>query len=201
MVGFTEPGARRIIDATKTVERTLSRTKRRIQRDAIPTEADLYAVLNSHEGGGKYSWTAVQWTQSGWQENSDYGVGNVADGNYAQEISGTDQVILGSIEYLRWTEEGYFIFIYNPQMYFGKLVSAGTISGRQGSTPGQGTVTMEQYNPQTGAFEDGDDITVFNNFRTTIEGEGGATLYVQLHWHNGAFWVTAVDCQNEDEEE
>lgn len=197
MVGFSREGARRVIDSTLREERRTFGSKRRVQRDALGTEADRFVRLKTYEGSGRYGWVAVQWTQSGWQENSDYGVGNTANGNYAQEISGTDQVILGSIVRVYWTEESYFIFIYDPQMYLGKLVSAGTISGREGNTPGSGTVTMQQYNPQSGEFEDGDDITVFNSFTAEIEGEAGETneIYLHLHWHNGAFWIGAVDCE------
>lgn len=200
MVGFTRKGAERIIEATRTVERELSRTKRRVQRGAIPTESDGWGYITNHNGQGKYDWTAVRFTSTGWTADASYGSGSLANGAYAQEFNGSSRVLIGSVVYLRWTEEGYFVFDYKPDIWMAKLVSAGTISGRQGDTPGSGTVTFQKWNPSSGKLEDYGDGQVLNPFRQSIEGQGGGTLYLEVEYSQGEWWITAVDCATEDEE-
>lgn len=85
-----------------------------------------------------------------------------------------------------------------------KLLADDTISARQGQTPGEGEVTLEWYDDEEEEMTSGDEeitLTVKNNFRTEIEGDGTNDVYVQITYGAGAWWITAVDCNTEDAEE
>lgn len=200
--GYTFSGhdASRIKRAVHAYEKDLMRKGNYNKHSALPPDTDQYGYINSKSGPlGKYDWTVVHWTPYGWEPDTSYGGGSYAGGTYAQEFFGGDDVLEGEVVPLKWTENGYYIFVYDPPVYWAKLVSAGSIGGRTGNTPGSGDVTIQWFNPETGDLADWQDVPVKNGYRKTIEGESGGTLYLKVNWSQGHWWVDNVDCLTEDE--
>lgn len=86
------------------------------------------------------------------------------------------------------------------------LKAGDSISKRSGNTPGQGTVTLEKYSD--GSIEELEKtVTVYNNFKSTIdtesdedEDEEPQDIYIQMTKAFGKWWVTGVDCADDEEE-
>lgn len=151
----------------------------------------------------KYSWQQLQ-------ENADGTLavpanpvtGSASGSNFAVSSDGTEHALANSIVRLYLSDKGHYVFDYAPGVITAKLVSAVTIPGRQGATPGSRAVTIEWFNGIALNDQGGsDNITVYNNLRQSVEGEGGSDYYLTLAYGQSVWWLIAVDCINEDESE
>lgn len=92
-------------------------------------------------------------------------------------------------------------------MKIGVLKAGDVISARSGNTPGTGTVTLEKFsNDEIETTEK--TVEVLNNFQSEIntkneddENDEGKDTYIQMTKMSGKYWVTAVDCADNDDDE
>lgn len=150
---------------------------------------------------GRYSWTALKLEDGELVEDEDWGSGSHEDdGGYAMERNSSEYVLENSIVWLEiFPTEHVYIFDYSPGIKLAKIVSSDTITGRVGNVPGEGNVTIEDFSGEQIATTE-QTVTVFNNYRSTIEGETGEDLYLQIGFADGKWVVVGVDCLTEDEE-
>lgn len=168
---------------------------------ANPANQGFWAKIGEGDAW-KYGWTQLVPSEA---DDGTYTEGDLSaehdDDNFAVSFDGSEHVLPYSVVWLQPTGS-FFTFYYAPGLITAKLVSASTIPGRQGATPGSTTVTIERFNGialnNQGEY---DNITVYNNFRSSISGEGGDELYLQLTYGQGVWWLSAVDCLKEDEED
>lgn len=198
MVGFTKAGAERIVEVVKYVERETRNPRQKRGRGAVSASLGFWAKITDGTNG-KYSWEAMKPTDNDELESeTDWGEGSHSDSTgYAIEARYQSSYVLNdSVVWMTPAKaEDYYVFDYSPGVRSAKIVSAATIPARSGSTPGDADVTLEDFDGTS--FTDGDDVKVYNPFRSEIEGEAGGELYIEITYGDGGvWWVTGVDCKS-----
>lgn len=148
----------------------------------------------------KYGWQQIKANADGTFSNGSLS-GSAGGTNFAVSTDGTEHALVNSVVRLNLTEHGHYEFLYHPGMMTAKSISSTTIPGRQGATPGNATITIEWFNGI--ALSDqggGTTVTVYNNFRKSVEGTAGEDLYLQLAYGQSVWWVISADCLTQDEE-
>lgn len=167
---------------------------------ANPANQGFWAKIGTNDSF-KYGWTQLVPSEA---DDGTYTEGDLSaeadDDNFAVSFDGSTHVLENSVVWLE-PSGPFFTFYYAPGLITAKLVSSATIPGRQGATPGSTTVTIERFNgialSDQGEY---DNITVYNNFRSSVGGESGGEVYLQLSYGQGVWWLSAADCLTTDEE-
>lgn len=73
------------------------------------------------------------------------------------------------------------------------LVQAGGISARSGSTPGSGTVNLQEYDETNNVTDTGIPVDVLNFSAGTSGFAAGKYVWIEQDV-NGYWWVTAAEC-------
>lgn len=195
MTGFTPDAARRIIEATRFVERSSRNPHGPFLRTPTPSLTGFYARITDGDGY-KYSFEALEPQEDGELEvNDDWITGDhTADKGYAVSTDKSEYVLMDSVVWLEPARnQDYYLFHYRPGLQLAKLAENDEISKREGSTAGTGEVTIVEFDPDSETFEDKEEINVFNFMTTEVDADDD-DRFVFVSYCNGVWWLSGADC-------
>ncbi|WDI41819.1 hypothetical protein [Bremerella sp. P1] len=208
-VNFEESGARRIVGATKWVERHKKNPVRKRGGNAHRGDGGWWAKITGQDATDKFKYTwkflepqDVDESSDALAENNAFlqGVTDEEPYNYAVEIYRSIYVVKNDIVWITPSRnQEYYLFEYVPGSKLARLPAANSITARSADTPGQGTVTIESAEWTGSSFTIGDteeELTVFNNFATAITTDSVNFRYVDITYFQSdrAWFVTGAGC-------
>jgi hypothetical protein len=147
--------------------------------------------------GSKYSWTAVAPGTLAWSNNTDWGSGDKDDDTgYAQEVTGSVFVPVGSIQWLFPTpgKDFWSFLVASGGSNIAIMKTSGSCTARSGDTLGAGNAYFYSTSTGTLTIVPGQDTpTSISNFftRSILSGR-----YIQVCVVDGSWLVHSVNCED-----
>lgn len=201
-VKLSREAARRMADATMTVERMLQGQPAPTKRKSGAAYIGFYARITDRESDGpKCSWVKLEAKPDGtFEDNEDWGKGDHADEwGWAVDINGCENVVKQSIVWLEPAMgQDFYVFCYAPGVLVVKSIDP--IESEE-----EGEVKVELPDDEE------DEIKVHNPYGDTVPAESDdeeeeeepeeVTLVVGYEALKGRWVIVSEDCSDPEEEE